>query len=76
MITFFNSICVCVIYRSIENSDITGDRVKYTLVTKFNNDINYKFERKWFSLQFYEDNRTFLDKNLEQMVADLRNVDH
>ena len=70
--TFSDSICVCASLRQIDGS-ITGDRVKYTLITEFDEcysrsrGARYHIREKWFSMQYYEENSKFLEQHFMKM---------
>ena len=71
--TFSNSICVCASHRAIESTGISGDRVRYTVITEFDKDVvksigaRYEIEEKWFSLPYYEKRSKFLEGYLRKM---------
>ena len=71
--TFSNSICVCASRRTVESTNISGDRVRYTLITEFDKDVaknidaRYEIQEKWFSLLYYEERSEFLERHLRKM---------
>ena len=71
--TFSNSICVCASHRTVESTSISGDRVRYTLITEFDKDVvkslgaRFEIQEKWFSLQYYEERHKFLERYLKKM---------
>jgi len=72
--TFVNSICVCASNRTIFNSDIKGDRVRYSFISEFDKNFSKKFgacyivEERWYSLEYYEKNKIFLEEYFRKMV--------
>lgn len=66
--TFSNSICVCAGYRDID-ADITGDRVRYSYISKFTKDgvDYYEIQEKWFSLQYYDTRSQRFESYLKKM---------
>jgi hypothetical protein len=71
--TFSNSICVCASRHIMGSTDVSGDRVRYTLITEFDKDVvknigaRYEIQEKWFSLPYYEERSEFLERYLRKM---------
>ncbi len=61
--TFANSICVCARRRIIHDNDTGGDRVRVGVISEFEENMvphlgaRYFLQEKWYSLQYYEENR-------------------
>ncbi len=61
--TFANSICVCARRRIIHDNDVKGDRVRVSVISEFEENMvphlgaRYFLQEKWYSLQYYEENR-------------------
>lgn len=74
--TYTNSICTCASRRVFESS-VSGDRVRYTLITEFDKEVvgsigaRYHIQEQWFSLEYYEENSRFLENFQKQMKARL-----
>lgn len=76
--TFSDSICVCAIPRRLDGKEITGDRVRYTLITEFEEcyvesyGARYRIQEQWFSLKYYEENHEMLEQHLKKMKMRLK----
>ena len=71
--TFSNSICVCASRRRIHDTDIKGDRVRLSIISEYPETIiahlryRYILEEKWYSLQYYQENRKFFSDGFKRM---------
>ena len=69
--TFSNSICVCSRVGRLSDN-ITGDRVRYSVITEFDScfiesfGARFLLEEKWFSLKYYEENYKILEHRLRE----------
>jgi len=72
--TFVNSICVCASNRTIFNTNIKGNRVRYSFISEFDKNVSKKFgarymvEERWYSLEYYEKNKIILEEYFRKMV--------